>query len=190
MPVSPVRFVRAPSVAAAVLLAAAACARPLPPADRGFVAQWTRTHYALARAERLSPPVASRTSAYAAIALYEGWAAFSDSLRSMAGQLNGLTSLPRPDKGVRYDPALVAMEAQTAVLRELYKEGFASTGVAITTLHDSLVAVRTAAGVSQEVRDRSLQYGTALGQAILGWAAQDGFASRSLAYQPLKGDAY
>ena len=70
-----------------VLAFAAACGRRVPPADAGFVAKWTATHYALARAERLSPPVASRTSAYAAIALYEGWAAFSDSLKTLAGQL-------------------------------------------------------------------------------------------------------
>ncbi len=169
-----------------LLCATAACGPTLPPADAGFVAKWTATHYALARAERLSPPVASRTSAYAAIALYEGWAAFSDSLKSLAGQLNGLDSLPRPRREERYDPALAAMEAQTVVLRDLYTEGFASTGVAISTLHDSLLAARTAQGVSPEVRDRSLEFGRQLGLAILAWAVQDGFANRSMAYQPSK----
>jgi hypothetical protein len=167
-----------------------ACARPLPPADAGFVAKWTATHYALARAERLSPPVASRTSAYAAIALYEGWAAFSDSLRSLAGQLNGLAALPRPDRDEPYDPALVAMEAQTVVLRTLYQEGFASTGVAITALHDSLLGVRTAAGVPEPVVQRSLAYGAELGRAILAWAAEDGFATRAFAYEVKRGDGY
>ena len=162
------------------------CSRPLPPAEVGFVARWTATHYALARAERLSPPVASRVSAYAAIALYEGWAAFSDSLHSLAGQLNGLDSLPRPRQGERYDAALVAMEAQTVVLRELYREGFASTDVAITALHDSLVAARLRQGVGGEVHQRSLDYGRELGQAILAWAKTDGYANRSLAYQPGK----
>lgn len=173
-----------------LLFAAAACGPTLPPADPGFVATWTATHYALARAERLSPPIASRTSAYAAIALYEGWAAFSDSLRSLAGQLNGLAALPRPSREERYDPALVAMEAQTVVLRSLYAEGFASTGVAITALHDSLSKVRAAQGVPEPVRRRSLEYGAELGQAILAWAAEDGFAKRGFAYQPLKGDSH
>jgi hypothetical protein len=146
----------------------------------GFVAKWTQTHYALARAERLSPPVAARVSAYASIALYEGWAAGSDSLRSLAGQVNGLDSLPRPPRGV--DRALVALEAQTTVLREMYRGGFASTDVAIAVLRDSLVAVRTAAGLRDEVRDRSLAYGAELGRAILEWAAADGFAARSRRY--------
>ncbi|HJR35397.1 MAG TPA: vanadium-dependent haloperoxidase [Gemmatimonadales bacterium] len=172
------------------LLLALGCGPSFPPADTGFVSKWTATHYALARAERLSPPVASRTSAYAAIALYEGWAAFSDSLRSMAGQLNGLAELPRPAREERYDPALVAMQAQTTVLRDLYAEGFASTGVAITRLHDSLLAVRTGQGVPEPVRRRSLEYGDQLGRAILAWAAKDGFAGRTFAYQPVQGDAY
>ncbi len=168
----------------------AGCARKLPPVELGFVTRWTKTHYALARAERLSPPVASRLTAYAAIALYEGYAAFSDSLRTLAGQLNGLDSLPKPRREERYDPALVALEAQTTTLRHLYREGFASTQVAITTARDSLLAARVAQGVSPLIRDRSLDYGKQLGQAILDWAAKDGFEGRSLAYEPLKGPQY
>jgi hypothetical protein len=182
---------RAP-ISCLVLLAGlgAACGRQTPPADAGFVAKWTATHYALARAERLSPPVAARTSAYASIALYEGWAAFSDSLRSLGGQLNGLKPLPEPPAGVRYDPAIVAMEAQTLVLRELYREGFASTGVAIDHLRDSLLQVRQRSGVREDVRDRSLAYGAELARAILAWAAKDGFADRVLTFQGAEGDAY
>jgi hypothetical protein len=177
------RSVRAASALLA-LAGAAACRNAVPPAEPGFVAKWTATHYALARAERLSPPVASRASAYASIALYEGWAAFSDSLRTLVGQLNGLTELPKPVSGERYDAALVAMEAQTVVLRDTYREGFASTGIAINALRDSLLAARERQGVSPEIRGRSLEYGAQLGAAIVAWAAQDGFAGRSVAYAP------
>jgi hypothetical protein len=185
------RFHRSiPLVLSTLVSAVTGCEnRPLP-ADVGYVAKWTATHYALARAERLSPPVASRVSAYAAIALYEGWAAFSDSLKTLAGQLNGLDSLPRPRREERYDAALVAMEAQTVVLRDLYKEGFASTQVTITALHDSLLSARLLQGVTPQVRDRSLTFGRALGQSILAWAARDGFAGRSVTYQPLTGPQY
>jgi len=175
-------------ILAAAAWGAAACSPPLPPADAGFVAKWTATHYALARAERLSPPVAARVSAYAAVALYEGWAAFSDSLVSLSGQLNGLDSLPRPALGQRFDPALVGMEAQTVVLGELYKEGFASTDIAIAALHDSLLAVRADQGVPEDVQNRSREYGRRLGEAIIAWSQQDGFAGRSQAYQTRTGD--
>lgn len=177
-------------IALLLLPVLAACERAAAPPDLGFVTKWTKAHYALARAERLSPPVVSRLTAYAAVALYEGWAAFSDSLKPLAGQLNGLDSLPRPAQGKQYDAALVALEAQTTVLRDLYKEGFASSQVTITALRDSLLGARMQQGVTPEVRDRSLSYGQALGQAVLAWAGKDGFAARSFAYQPLKGEQY
>ncbi|MSR03572.1 MAG: phosphatase PAP2 family protein [Gemmatimonadetes bacterium] len=164
-------------------IAGTGCAKVVP-ADVGFVVKWTETHYALARAERLSPPVAARASGYAAIALFEGWAAAGDSLRSLAGQLNGLDSIPKPPAGSSLDPALVALEAQTVVLRGLYRGGFASTDVAITALHDSLVGARTGAGVSRAIAGRSLDYGNAIGLAVLRWAEGDGFAGRQLADTP------
>ena len=170
----PSRFVTA-AVGAFSLAAAPGCHRSLPPADTGFVTTWTASAYGLARAERLNPPVASRMFAYAAIALYEGWAAFSDSLRTLAGQLNGLDHLPSPAKGKRYDPALVAVEAQTTVLEALYRGGFPTTQAAIGILHDSLVAARRSQGVGELIIRNSRSYGEELGQAILAWAAQDHF---------------
>src|SRR5688572_4988604 len=83
------------SVIAAGVLALAACARPIPPANPQFVAEWMRNYYGLIRAERISPPVASRVLAYASVALYEGLATGSPNLVSLTGQLNGLDSLPR-----------------------------------------------------------------------------------------------
>lgn len=136
------------------LFLTAACRRSLPSVDTGFAAKWPETNFALAPAERLSPPVAGRVAAYAAIALFEGWAAAS-----------------------------VAVEAQTTVLRALYADGFPSTAVAITRLHDSLITVRRTIGVPQDVAGASRDYGARLGVAIVEWARRDGFAeTRSLPF--------
>jgi protein-disulfide isomerase len=70
----------------AALLGPAACARPAPPADPQFVAQWTRTYLGLVRTERISLPVTSRVG-------------------SSAGQLTGLDSPSRPEPDRRYDAA-------------------------------------------------------------------------------------
>lgn len=188
MPTPAYHSPRGPLAGLLLLFTVGGCARPFPNADVGFVARWTATHYALARAERLSPVVASRVSVYASIALYEGWAAFSDSLVTLAGQLNGLDSLPRPADGVRYDPATVAVEAQTVVLLDLYNDGFASTGVAIRALHDSLVQARRTGGVPDEVLTRSAEYGGQLGKALLAWAATDGYlATRGKSFELKRG---
>src|SRR2546422_7045275 len=88
------------------VVAAAACRAAPPPVDARILTDWMRAQYALVRAERLSPPVASRGFAYGAVALYEGVAAGSPRLRSLAGQLHGFSALPPPAPPERYDWAV------------------------------------------------------------------------------------
>src|SRR2546428_2342480 len=165
--------------------AAAGCRAAPPPVDARILTDWMRAQYALVRAERLSPPVASRVFAYGAVALYEGVAAGSPRLRSLAGQLNGLSALPRPEPRERYDWAIVAASAETTLLKVLFKEGLPATQVAIAQLGDSQIAARRA---SRPVRDRSTAYGAALGRAIADWATGDRFSeTRGLAWKPPQG---
>jgi hypothetical protein len=182
---------RLAALAAAVSLLAAACARPIPPVDPQFVAEWMRSYYGLIRAERISPPVASRVLAYAAVALYEGLATHSSQLISLAGQLNGLDALPRPAAGHRYDPVLVALAAERAVLDTFFVEGLPATRAALANLSDSLEAARLAQGIPTAVRADSRDLGDRIGTAILAWAARDGFDSiRTKPYKPPVGPQY
>jgi hypothetical protein len=179
------------AIGGAGLLLVVACARPIPPADPQFVAEWMRNYYGLIRAERISPPVASRVLAYAAVALYEGLAAASPGLRSLAGQLNGLDSLPIPVPGQRYDPVLTALAAERTVLDTLFAEGLPGTLAALAQLSDSLAAVRIQQGIPQAVQARSEDLGKQIGLAILAWAAQDGFdTTRTKPYQPPSGQPH
>jgi hypothetical protein len=185
------RHRRARFFVAAALLVSAACARPIPPADPQFVSEWMRHYYGLIRAERISPPVASRVLAYAAVGLYEGLATASPGLVSLAGQLNGLDSLPRPDSARRYDPVLVALSAERAVLDSLFVEGLPATRAALATLADSLEAARVALGIPDVVRTDSRDLGERVGAAVLAWAARDGFdETRTKAFQPRTGLEY
>jgi hypothetical protein len=158
------------------ILVLPSCARPPEPPDSQLVAQWLRTSLAFVRSERLGPPVASRISAYGAIALYEGYASDPRSeLQSLAGQLNGLKSLPTPPGGRPVDGAVVAAEAERVVLDSMFSDGYASTRRTIDSLASAQIDARRAAGVSGDLRERSAAYGKALGNAILAWAATDGF---------------
>jgi PAP2 superfamily protein len=169
----------------ALLLATTACARSVPPVDPQFVAEWMRNYYGLIRAERISPPVASRVLAYAAVALYEGLATASPDLGSLAGRLNGLDSLPRPDPGARYDPTLVALAAERTVLDSLFAEALPATRAALAALADSLGEARVALGIPARTRSDSRDLGTRLGVAILAWAGRDGFdETRTRPYRP------
>jgi hypothetical protein len=153
-----------------------------------MVEEWMQNYYGLVRAERLSPPVASRVLAYAAIGLYEGFAAGAPNLPTLAGRLNGLDSLPRPGEGVRVDPVLTALAAERTVLESLFAEGLPATKAALAQLADSLEGARKAAGVPDELAEPSRQWGSRIGAAVLAWAAQDGFDStRSKPYLPPAG---
>jgi hypothetical protein len=159
---------------ALLVLIAGGCAKPAPAPDPQFVAQWMRSSLSFVRSERLGPPVAARISAYASVALYEGYAADPASrLVSLGGQLNGLSALPKSDKPV--DGAIVAAEAERLVMDSLFRDGFASTRRTIDSLAKAQAAARVAVGVSAAVHDASLAHGAALGAAILAWAAKDGF---------------
>jgi hypothetical protein len=153
-----------------------ACVGTGAPPDPQLAAQWMRTSLAFARSERLGAPIAARISAYGSLAMYEGYASDRRSpLRSMAGQLNGLTSLPRVGEHELVDGATVAAEAERVVLDSLYRDGFASTRRTIDSLAKAQVAARELAGVSGTIRDQSVAHGRALGNAVLAWAATDSF---------------
>ena len=170
------------------LLLLAGCRGETPAPDAQLVAQWTRSSLAIVRSERLGPPVASRVSAYAALTLFEGYAADPRSgLRSLAGQLNGLTSLPTAAADAPVDGAVVAAVAERVVLDSLLRDGFATTRTTVDSLAAAQVAARVADGVDDEQRERSERHGEALAAAILAWAADDGFfASRALTWVPPK----
>lgn len=156
------------------LLVAGACSKPVPAPDPQFVAQWMRSSLSFVRSERLGPPVASRISAYAGVALYEGYAADPASgLTSLGGQLNGLPALPADAATV--DGAIVGAEAERVVLDSLFRDGFASTRRTIDSLARAQTEARVAAGVSEGTRDASLAHGKMVAAALLAWAAKDGF---------------
>jgi len=163
-----------------------ACGQPVPP-DPQYAAQWLRSSLSFVRSERLGPPVAARISAYSGVALYEGYASETASgLRSLGGQLNGLTSIPEPPAG-DVDGATAAAEAMRVVLDSLYRDGFASTRRTIDSLARAQVAGRIDAGVSQQVSSRSQEHGRSLGAAVLAWAASDGFfETRRRSWSPPK----
>ncbi len=152
------------------------CTRAPATPDPQLVAQWTRTSLAIVRSERLGPPVAARISAYAALALHEGYATdLRSGSRSHAAALNGLP--PRegtPLEGM-VDGAIVAAVAERVVLDSLLRDGLASSVRRVDSLAEAQVAARLAAGVGEAEAERSRREGETLGARILRWAADDGF---------------
>jgi hypothetical protein len=153
-----------------------------------MVSEWIHTLYGAVRAERLSPPVASRLFAYASVALYEGLAAGTPALPTLAGTLNGLPPLPRAENPEEVDAGLVAVTAEQTVLDSLLDEAMPTTEASLARLADSLAAARPA---DPDRRTRSEALGRRIGAALVAWSREDGFnQTRGLAYQPPVGPGF
>jgi len=167
---------------AAFALAAALIAGLMPGASASEAAAldvlrtWYRLTLELVRhTPTYSPPVASRSFAYLGNAVFEATASGRDDLRSLAGQLNALDTLPEREAGETYDEAAVLHAALEISVREL----FGNTGPTGQRAMDAISRRLNEAvgdGLTDDVRKRSLDYGRAVAQHILAWSADDGGA--------------
>lgn len=117
-----------------------------------------------------SPPVASRIYAYSSIAAYEALLPLYPNYRSLSGQLNGLDSLPEPESGQEYCFPLASMHAFLKVGRTL-----TFSGNMIDEFEPAMYQQYKDMGISDEVYERSMQYGAAVAIKILEWAGKDGY---------------
>jgi hypothetical protein len=159
-------------------LATLASCRGAAPPDSQFVTQWIRAARTVDGNSRTTPD-AARLTAYAALALYEGYAADPRSgLRSLAGQLNALWKVPLPPDGAPVDGATVAAAAVSIVLDSL-------RGRPNDSLASAQIARRRGSGISAAMSAQSVAQGRALASVILTWAADDGFtATRGRSWTP------
>ena len=77
--------------------------KPINDADKGLAARWAdMTLRTITHTYSNSPTYTSRSLGYAGLTMYESIVHGSSDRRSLAGQLNGLNSLPLPEAGVDY----------------------------------------------------------------------------------------
>jgi PAP2 superfamily len=141
-----------------------------------------------------SPPVASRTFAYLGVTGFEAAASGSPKLKSLSGQLNGLTALPIREDRKTYDEAVVVNAALGAAVSELFNNTGPTGQRALQRLTEKLTA-EASEGVAADVVARSETYGKAIAAHILAWARDDGGANIlnmgfPLKYEAKKGPAY
>ena len=117
-----------------------------------------------------SPPVASRTYAYICTAAYE--AAVSGDKKNkyitLAGQLNGLTSVPKPDKNKTYCFNLAAVHAALMVGKK-----FVTSEELVNKFYGDITEEFKKNGMPSDVYDNSIDFGQQIANAILAWASKD-----------------
>ena len=135
--------------------------------------QWSALHFRLIRnSPGQTPPVAARTFGYAGLALYEAVVAGLPGNRSMAGQFQGLTSLPITQSGQAYNWALSANAAEAEMMRGL----FANTTDVFKKRIDSLETALYDKFKSTDMAtsERSAMYGKSVAGALFEWSKTDG----------------
>jgi hypothetical protein len=119
-----------------------------------------------------SPIVASRNYLYASIAAYEVMAAgYPDRFYSLAGQLHGLSAVPKPEAGKKIDFGFASLLA------------FIKLGEAVTfpagsmqEYTDSLKQMVKDHGMPNDVFKNSMDYADAVSNVILDWSKKDNYA--------------
>jgi hypothetical protein len=169
------RSARCAAVGIALLCGAPASHAAPEPTGRDTAVAWFDGVVALVRDAGSSPVVAARTYGYTSVAFFETLVPWRPSLRSLSGQLNGLTPLPQPGLSLESDPPAAAVAASAEVARGLLGPGARG---AIDGLEQALLAERYyRPGTTAAAIDRSVEHGRAVGRAVLEWASTDGYAA-------------
>jgi hypothetical protein len=143
---------------------------------------WFELLYDVVKAERTTPPPASRIYGITAVALYESIVNGSDNNRSLVGQLNGLTSVPKKKNNLHWPSVANTVLANT--IRGLFPTLSVPSAHAIKSLELNF-ANSFKSVVPKQQYDHSVAHGQAVASAILSWAAGDGFFTfNNCAYVP------
>ena len=119
-----------------------------------------------------SPIVASRNYLYASVASYEVIAAgYPDKYQSLAGQINGLQSVPKPVAGKKIDFEFAALLSYCKLGSSVtFPEGSMDEYV------DSLKKLATDHGMPDDVFNNSVAFADTVSNTILKWSKKDNYA--------------
>ena len=165
-------------ITALALVLALASGGPLAAQDASaqVLATWYRLTLELIRhTPTYSPPVASRALAYLGVTSLEALATGPGDLRSLAGQVQGLSPLPSRENGLTYDDAAVLQAALAEVVQGLFSNTGPTGQRSIKAVTRSLDAL-TADGLDPDTLAQSRAHGRAVGLHILAWSGTDGGA--------------
>jgi hypothetical protein len=122
-----------------------------------------------------SPPVASRSFGYLGVTAFEAAAGGSDSLMSLAGQLQELESVPGREAGAVYDETVVINAAMSDAI-VYYFGNTGPTGLRAIKAAQKKWRARAIDGVAADVVTHSEAFGKAMAASIHAWSLTDGGA--------------
>ena len=117
------------------------------------------------------PMIASRNYAYANIAAYECIVAGDNKYISLAGQVNKLPEMPKPESGKQIDFHLAALLAFTKVGNAVtFPEG------SMMSYYEELKHMADSTGMPGSELDNTIAFSDTIAASILKWSKQDNYA--------------
>lgn len=119
-----------------------------------------------------TPTYSSRGFGYLGLTMYETVVNGYPEYNSLAGQLNGLTTLPKPTVDVKYNYALSLNAGQAYMLKNIYEQTSDANKASIDSLEKVIVA-EISKTEAADVVTRSIAYGQEVAKAIFEWSKTD-----------------
>ncbi len=121
-----------------------------------------------------TPTYASRCLGYIGLTMYESIVNGYPEYQSLAGQLNGLDSLPKPKKGKPYNWLLALNAGQAQILKNIYNQTSDANKLKIDSL-EALIQQQFSGKIQDTALiNRSVFYGKAVANQLFEWSKTDG----------------
>ena len=138
---------------------------------------WFDTLYDVVKSEAIAFPEAGRIYGVSAVALYEAVVPGAPHHRSLVGQLRDLAAVLQPNASEPYHWPTVANAALARTIRGVFPSLTPESLDAIDALEQKFAA-QFQVEVPPEDEARSVVHGQAVADAILAWAATDGYPEK------------
>ena len=143
--------------------------------DASIAIRWTDLQLVLIKSTPgYAPPIAARTLAYTSLTLYESVVYGMKDKQSLAGQISGLNTLPKPDLTKEYSWGLAANSALSTLIIEMYATTNDANKSAIDSLRRNIESTLKRDIKNQEIIDRSITFGADIAKAIWEYSKTDG----------------
>lgn len=147
---------------------------------------WMQMGYNTIKRQGMFALDASRTYAYMAIAMHESMVHGIPGARSLAGQLQGLHTLPQPETEKIYDWGIVLCHVMPQVMNAVIPNLSLESDFLIDQLErDQEAVLQRAHSIPLDVMENSKKYADALAAALITWSKSDNRAGmENLKYTP------
>lgn len=151
------------------------CKQEKPLTDTELATKWAEmTLFITKNTPGNSPTYASRSLGYIGLTMYESIVPGYAPYQSLTGQLDGLDSLPIPEKDKNYNWQVSLNAAEAHILKNIYNQTSDQNKLKIDSLEAAIHENLTAEIADKELINRSISFGKTVASVIFEWSKTDG----------------